>query len=453
MPPRPKDYKLYNEDCLLRIEKMRSHSVDTIITDPPYGLKFMGKDWDHGIPGVPFWEAMLRVVKPGAMLLAFGGTRTHHRLTCAIEDAGWEIRDCLMWLYGSGFPKSANISKNIDKAAGAEREVVGKHQAPCGNVNATVAHGGSYQEAPDITAPATDAAKTWEGYGTALKPAYEPIVLAMAPLDGTFANNAIQHGVAGLNIDGGRIKTTDKLQKLGGSFSFAGSGGANEIGKKIEFVDPGLGRWPANLILSHTESCRQVGVKKVKGSILTPEHKIKQVSGFNPASEGHKYHGYADADGLETIEAWECSEDCPVRMLDEQSGVSTSPGRVTRGGNRQQAFGMKRQESVTCPSDTGGASRFFYTAKAAKKERNLGLPEGLVNFHPTVKPLKLLEYLCRLTMTPKGGVVFDPFMGSGSTGIACARVGRRFIGCENDTEHGYFEIAQKRVQYAYEPPE
>ena len=165
--------------------------------------------------------------------------------------------------------------------------------------------------------------------------------------------------------------------------------------------------------------------------------------------------GYTDADGTETVEAWECSDNCPVRMLDEQSGVVRSAGEYARQATkpRQGIYFTGNQKAGFGYSDTGGASRFFYIAKAAKKERYLGRPEGETNGHPTVKPLKLMEYLCRLTMTPKGGVVFDPFMGSGTTGIACARVGCRFIGCENDVEHGYFEIARKRVEYAYKPPE
>lgn len=189
-------------------------SFDAVLCDPPYGLKFMGKAWDHGVPSADIWTAVHRTLKPGAHILAFGGTRTFHRLACAIEDAGFGVRDCLMWLYGSGFPKSANVSKQLGKINGA---------------------GG--------------ATKLWQGYGTALKPAWEPIVLAMKKCEGTFAANATKHGVAGINIEECRIATTDKLQSLEGSFSFRGSGGANETGKKIVMRDAGKGRWPANLIL------------------------------------------------------------------------------------------------------------------------------------------------------------------------------------------------------------
>lgn len=214
--------KLYTGDCLDIMPQLDADSIDTIITDPPYGLSFMGKDWDHGVPGVPFWKAALRVAKPGAIMLAFGGTRTFHRLTCAIEDAGWIIRDCVMWVYGSGFPKSANISKMIDKAAGAERVVVGNklslpgyHLSGHDAGGETFGHGLSSStpetraKSANITAPATPEAQTWHGYGTALKPAWEPIIVAMKPLDGSFANNALTHGVAGLWVDGGRIPTSE----------------------------------------------------------------------------------------------------------------------------------------------------------------------------------------------------------------------------------------------------
>jgi len=336
---------------------LEPNSVDTICTDPPYGLGFMSKEWDHGVPGVPFWEAALRVAKPGAMLLAFGGTRTHHRLMTAIEDAGWEIRDCLMWLYGSGFPKSMDISKAIDKAAGAKREVVGdnpnrKGRAPEGY------HAGwnrpwqsdENAAAMKLTAPASAAAQLWDGRGTALKPAWEPIVLAMKPLEGTFANNAITHGVAGLNINGSRT---------------------------LE------GRFPANLI----------------------------------------------HDG---------SDDVVSRFPDAPGQIATSLEDNSPQGNKVYGA-MKHGGPVHVPrkEDDKNASRFFYCSKASKSEK------GKDNNHTTVKPLKLMEYLCTLTKTPTGGVVLDPFMGSGTTGIACKNTGRDFIGIELDPD--YYQIAAKRL--------
>jgi site-specific DNA-methyltransferase (adenine-specific) len=210
---------VYCGDCLEVMADLEDNTIPTIITDPPYGLAFMGKDWDRGVPGVRYWKEALRVAKPGAMLLAFGGTRTHHRLMCAIEDAGWEIRDVLNWLYGSGFPKSHDISKAIDKAAGATREVVGPNRYAgrrtegSGPDNGDACYG-QYAIPGNETAPSTPLAQTWDGWGTALKPAWEPIIVAMAPLDGTFAQNAEKWGVAGLWIDGGRIPTDEDTGRL-----------------------------------------------------------------------------------------------------------------------------------------------------------------------------------------------------------------------------------------------
>jgi len=344
-------------DCLDVMRGMEPESVDTIITDPPYGLAFMGQQWDHGVPGVPFWTAALRVAKPGAMMLAFGGTRTHHRLMCAIEDAGWEIRDCMMWLYGSGFPKSHDISKAIGKAAGVE------------------------------TTPATDLARQWGGWGTALKPAWEPIVVAMKPLDGTFAQNAEKWGVAGLWIDGGRIGTDEDCARKRTLVSDTSA----PFGKGAEMGGNGrpAGRFPANVILD---------------------------------------------------------EDAGA-MLDEQSGECGAFAPVKRGhdGKSQGIYGdfaQKGDDGASFHNDSGGASRFFYCAKVSRAERTDG--GRIDNNHPTVKPVSLLRYLCRLTKTPTGGLVLDPFTGSGSTGIACIEEERDFIGIESNAD--YVEIARRRIE-------
>jgi len=317
---------------------------------------FMGKTWDGGdIAFRPeFWAEVLRVLKPGAMLLAFGGTRTFHRLTCAIEDAGFEIRDCLMWLYASGFPKSWNISKALDKASEAE------------------------------------AAKRWNGWGSSLKPAWEPVVLGMRPLDGTFAENAHRHGVGGLNIDGSRIglgkggrrdgeKTAEERYGDRGSTNFAPTPGPRGGDAK--------GRWPANLLLDEEAGA----------------------------------------------------------MLDKQTGVLTS-GRMPAGTIRQNRSGFTgRTPTLTTrdtPADSGGASRFFYCAKATKRDRTC---DGRVeNNHPTVKPRSLMEYLCRLVTPPGGGVILDPFMGSGSTAIGAVVTGNRFVGIELEPES--FETARRRIE-------
>jgi len=212
--------KLIHGDCLEEMPKLEENSIDTIITDPPYGLSFIGKNWDHGVPGVAFWEAALRVAKPGTMLFAFGGTRTVHRLAVAIEDAGWIIRDRMAWIYGSGFPKSHNISKAIDKAAGAEREQIPATGGLHSNRNLNDdgwSKIGTVSPMMDSQSPATPAAELWDGYGTALKPAHEPIILAMKPLDGTFAQNAQKWGVAGLWIDGGKVGTEERTYKGAGA--------------------------------------------------------------------------------------------------------------------------------------------------------------------------------------------------------------------------------------------
>lgn len=364
---------------------LSDNSIDTIITDPPYGLEFMGKGWDKGVPGIEFWKEFLAVTKPGGMLLAFGGTRTFHRMTVAIEDAGWEIRDCMMWLYGSGFPKSLDISNAIDKAKGAEREVIGKSLRHGGGINKVYGEGMGDGEVPSITAPATSLAREWSGWGTALKPAWEPIIVAMKPLDGTFAHNAETWGVAGINVDGGRIRADDGVPKFTRrkekSVAVYGDGinGTNRTGE----MDTTTGRWPANLILDE------------------------------------------EAAG----------------MLDGASGDSASNFRINRAAhadNGNTMFGIKRGNNA--PNDSGGASRFFYCAKASKSER------GNDNSHPTVKPLKLMEYLCTLTKTPTGGIVLDPFAGSGTTLLAAKNTGRQYVGIEQNEE--YIKIIEHRLGVA-----
>ena len=378
------DYEILAGDCLEVMAAMDAESVDSIVSDPPYGLSFMGKGWDHGVPGVEFWTEALRVAKPGAHLLAFGGTRTYHRLACAIEDAGWEIRDCVMWVYGSGFPKSHDVSKAIDKAAGAKREVLGEKITgrALGGSNWRDGDAGGQEMVP-ITAPATDAARQWSGWGTALKPAHEPVIVARKKLIGTVAQNVLTHGTGGLNIDGCRIPSGDALGRP--------YGGGNEIYGKYSMAkgtrtgDELAGRWPANFC--HDGSDEVVGLFPQTGASKQSE----RGKGIDGAT-------FKNVNG-------------------EMGGV--------RGHN-----------------DNGGsAARFFYTAKCSKKDRNEGL-EGVVNNHPCLKPTALMRYLCRL-VTPPGGIVLDPFMGSGSTGKAAMLEGFRFIGIEREAE--YVEIARARI--------
>lgn len=456
--------KLIHADCLDAMRAMEADSIDAVVTDPPYGLEFMGKGWDapwkHGFssPGyadaerlprpsftssrnpiclscgkrqrtwkdgpekcgcaAPKWDRKqsdemaafqawatewateaLRVAKPGAHLVAFGGTRTYHRLACAIEDAGWEVRDCLSWLYGQGFPKSLDVSKAIDKAAGAEREVVGRR-----DVTRDLARNGrrgdeAISPVPvrgatiDVTAPATDAARAWQGWGTALKPALEPIILARKPLVGTVAANVLKHGTGALNIDGCRIAGPPSV---GGSISGAtalGQGsGWNAHENRTTAIDRSMaaGRWPANVALDEEAAA----------------------------------------------------------MLDAQTGERKSSLSTGPRGKRPRGMGeVGERNGDPFPNgptygDSGGASRFFYTAKASRSERGEG------NTHPTVKPIALMRWLAKL-VCPPGGTILDPFAGIGTTLLAAQAEGFDAVGIEREAE--YVEIARKRIEGAGDP--
>ena len=453
--------KLYLGDCLEILPELEMDSIHAVVTDPPYGLGFMGKDWDHGVPGKNFWVEALRIAKPGAHLLAFGGTRTHHRLACAIEDAGWEIRDCIMWLYGQGFPKSLDVSK----AAGAEREVVGSHPyANRGTAQSkqAVNLSGSPEREQFISAPATDAAKQWAGWGTALKPAWEPVILARKPISETnVATNVLQHGTGALNIDGCRIAGTEPNPSIARRASAAKSGKAGmdlhsalnkrsgiapfkkDLSSYIEgHTGEVLGRWPANVILSHHPECVLRGTKRVKAS----------TNGGSCSKPGtHIYGGgyrgdvpafdYADADGLETVEDWECHPDCPVGMFPSPHGAGiATDGKTCRGKNvgyRKEPGAFQYGGDAPRFGDSGSAARFFYCAKASRRERGEG------NAHSTVKPIALIRYLVRL-VTPPGGIVLDPFLGSGTTVMACEREGFSCIGVEKDATS--LGISVKRIE-------
>jgi site-specific DNA-methyltransferase (adenine-specific) len=417
---------VYHGSNLDILPTLPDNSVDSIVTDPPYELGFMGKSWDSsGIAySVELWTECMRVLKPGGHLLAFGGSRTWHRLAVAIEDAGFEMRDSIAWLYGSGFPKSLDVSKAIDKAAGAEREIVGFNDAV--NIyDDAHAHRQpdveqSYSKSP-ITAPATAEAEKWQGWGTALKPAFEPVVVARKPLGGkTVAANVLAYGTGGLNIDASRIGRQE------GDNSSAGNRTATFGTQETKSGGDGSGgweqnsggRWPANIIL----------------------------------------------------------DPYTAKLLDEQSGVSKSPKTYKAEGYKDSSmFGIGGVNHDKEFGDTGGASRFFYVAKASKRDRNEGLEElpavrasamgydiGLgeagegmfkdrnpqkQNFHPTVKPTTLMEYLIKL-VTPEGGTVLDPFTGSGSTGKAALLNGYQFIGIELTEE--YLPIIEGRLKWANE---
>jgi len=360
---------------------MPENSVDAVVTDPPYELAFMGRSWDQA--GVAFdpatWAEALRVLKPGGHLLAFGGTRTYHRMTCAIEDAGFEVRDCLAWMYGSGFPKSLDVSKAIDRAAGAKREVVAERPASKASVAWREREGRSDRLTPaPITAPATDDAQRWQGWGTALKPAFEPIVLARKPLTGTVAQNVLAHGTGALNVDGSRIGTADGH----GGGAKASGGFVSGYERGDGFSASAVGRWPANVVL----------------------------------------------------------DEAAAAMLDQASGERTSgkvkPHHRSHGKADDLRYGKFRGDiPLVGYGDTGGASRFFYTAKADAEDR------GPENHHPTVKPVSLMAWLVKL-VTPPGGVVLDPFAGSGSTLIAARHHGFQAIGIEREAE--YVAIIERR---------
>jgi site-specific DNA-methyltransferase (adenine-specific) len=411
---------LLKGDCRHQLATLPDNSVHAIITDPPYELGFMGKTWDStGIAyNLEVWQQCLRVLKPGGHLLAFGGSRTYHRLACAIEDAGFEIRDQIMWVYGSGFPKSLDVSKAIDKSAGAKREVVGEREVWGRGVERFTDIGedipveGNAKVA--ITAPATDAAKQWDGWGTALKPAHEPIVLARKPLDGTVANNVLTHGVGALNIDGCRVEGAKGNGYWGGKTAKRGYDGGWDSNAKPNTEPHSAGRWPANFIHDGSDEVLQ----------LFPDSK----GGAYPAKRG------------------------------QAVATSFASGQETEGGYR--AMG-----------DSGSAARFFYCAKASRTERNTGLdhlqpqrhsdrpsddlPGGdnprnrtntpQTNFHPTVKPLALIHYLIKL-VTPPGGTILDPFLGSGTTAVAATQLGHPWIGCELTPD--YWPIIEARVNHA-----
>ena len=420
--------RIITGDCLAVMPTMGENSVDAIICDPPYGLSFMGKNWDHGVPGIPYWTETLRVAKPGAYLLAFGGTRTFHRLMCAIEDAGWEIRDTIMWVYGSGFPKSLNVGKAVDKLQGNERAVVSHYVAPDGQWRDCNNHKPNEEIRNPEThygyktsgfRPIDKGDSAWEGWGTALKPAWEPIVVARKPVEGTVAENVLKYGTGGINIDGCRVEVAENDRHeygVSGDENPKYSPAYGEYGR-VEYLQHKQGRFPANLIHDGSDEVMAVFPK-----------------------------------------------------------TQPSKGGYIRKTGEKQFLGLMGDGSINPPDglcDSGSAARFFYRAKASKQDRDEGCegielrqqdegrkegnPGGdnprkrgvhkVKNNHPTVKPTALMRYLCRLVTQP-GGIILDPFCGSGSTGKAAILEGFRFIGIEKESE--YVEIAEKRIKHAVE---
>jgi len=445
--------RLFCGDMLQILPTFSENTFDSVVCDPPYGLTaskkdgdgggFMGQKWDSRVPGPEFWDAILRVAKPGAHLIAFGGTRTFHRLMVAIEDAGWEIRDCLMWVYGSGFPKSMDVSKAIDKHNGDSREVVGSRdkRGAFGGVAFAQDEWTLNQSNQPLSLPissgGSEISRQFDGWGTALKPAWEPIILARKPLIGTVAENVITFGTGGINIDGCRVggePSPSVLMRQSGKAPSSckpgeyGSTIQNRINPDVwcqPKIGEQLGRFPANLIHDGSDEV---------------------LSRFPEAGGGYGKRGGG------TSGDWNPTD------------RSISRGQTIRGGGELIGFG-----------DSGSAARFFYCAKASRQDRDEGLDhlekvvisiteghgrgdvntskggDGIrennarANTHPTVKPTELMRYLCRL-VTPKNGFILDPFMGSGSTGKAANLEGFRFCGV--DLDENFVNISRGRIEWA-----
>ena len=504
------NYQLHHGDCLEVLKTMADNSVDSIVTDPPYGLSFMGKKWDYDVPSEDVWRECLRVLKPGGHLLAFAGTRTQHRMAVRIEDAGFEIRDMIAWVYGSGFPKSLDVSKALDKVNGesgrlhkftaymrttgltakqindttgtfmgshyltdksqpaiptcalwsklrplcgevpawvdelvqrieAEREVVGVKTMTDTSVArpAIACSAQGLESAPrrdvDITAPATKAARQWQGWGTALKPALEPITVARKPLIGTVAENVLEHGTGAINVDGCRVECKDKAKFPAGTISdteavFGGGAGRYASRARTDDGSPN-GRWPANLI--HDGSDEVVGLFPVTGaSKATPRNNgdFKSVAkgrDLPHVTYGHDDNGGSAARFFYCAKASKKDRDEGCEHLPEhQEGLQLPRGKCPDCGTWKNAG----EEQCKC----GG-----------KWEMTSNPPPKARNNHPTVKPTALMRYLCRL-VTPPEGIVLDPFMGSGSTGKAAVMEGFQFIGIEREAE--YLQIAKARIE-------
>jgi site-specific DNA-methyltransferase (adenine-specific) len=445
--------KIICGDVLGVLKEFPDNSIDTVITDPPYGLSnhpeklirevtlkwlsgeedytpktkgFMGKSWDAFVPPPALWKEVYRVMKPGGTILCFAGSRTQDLMAISLRLAGFEIKDTIMWLYGQGFPKSTDISKQIDKKFGKQIENNAeftefskqtdttkhiKRFLKCKLCNKLLYGQDCCSCKWRKYRGQTPEAKQWEGYGTALKPSYEPIILAIKPNDGSYAENALKWGVAGLNIDGGRIETKEILNAEYGQPSGSGCYNWNKVKKKVEKVGRvnTKGRFPANTILSC--ECDEV----IEGKHTNPE--------------------------------------CPCYMLDKQSGIRKSGYMSPLLHKRNKTKGKYQSPNgiygiynntilLETYGDKGGASRFFYCAKASKSERNMG---GVVNKHPTVKSLALLEYLVKLTSMPNPDQIYlDPFLGSGTTAMACEKLNKNWIGIEKEEE--YCQLAQKRIE-------
>ena len=436
-----KELRLLNGDCIDKLKELDNNSIDSIVTDPPYGLSFMGKKWDYDVPSVEIWQECLRVLKPGGHLLAFAGSRTYHRMAVRIEDAGFDIRDQIMWIYGSGFPKSHNIALAIDKQSGKTG-----HRGKAINVGGKGDRDDiqtSVSKANGTLQPAYKSDNDWNGWETALKPAHEPIVMARKPIEGTVAENTLQYGVGGLNIDATRVGHTEEIKvskaQTGGNKVF-GQGG-----RKTDTTDlKPEGRWPANVILDEEAGSildEQSGNKKSAKRGSKYNKPTEHTNTYTPvASDYRDDNTYGDEGGASRFFY------CPkASKKDRDSGMPEKVGVFIQRPRREDGSVIYKE---TNPDEWAeamkGKPRSEKTAKAAAEELLQDDKTATRNVHPTVKPTELMKYLIRL-VTPKDGIVLDPFMGSGSTGKAAMQEGMWFVGIEREKE--YFEIAKQRIEY------
>ena len=407
---------LYNGDCLKLLKLLPDNSIDNMVTDPPYGINFMGKKWDYDVPSVDVWKECLRVLKPGAHILVFAGTRTQHKMATNIENAGFILKDTIMWLYGSGFPAgNKDISKDIDKVKGKKRKIIGKRKHPTlkdsskiNRQNSTQYHASNpTKDEWELTAPVTKEAKLWEGWGTQLKPAYEPIILAMKPNEGTFANNALKYGVAGINIDGCRVGDEKRTYTGSGAQpnkinnhgkGDTGIGYADGSGKdKLYNV---TGRWPSNIILDE------------EAGLLLDQQVGENKSCFFYCAKPSKKEKNLGCEGLEKIIGHNKFDKC------KKCGKY-----IFQNPTRKSA--CKCKNPIRQPNKIKG------------------------NFHPTVKPLKLIEYLCALVKTPAGGISLDPYAGSGTTGVAWKNIKIQWILIEQEKD--FCNISAERIKHTKIP--
>jgi site-specific DNA-methyltransferase (adenine-specific) len=425
--------KIFNENCLDTMARLPDNSIDAITTDPPYGINFMNVSFDKAVPTTDIWQECLRVLKPGAHMLVACGTRTYHKMATNIEDAGFEIRDIIIWAYGSGMPKSLNISKALDQELKCERKVTGKKLNSLGR---TPGGGTGWAEgittgAPrskhvfNVTTPSSDEAKQYDGWGTNLTPSVELWCLARKPIsESTIAKNVLKWGTAGINIDGTRISTEDSLNGGGYSENFGGSTFQHQK-SKTEFNQP-TGRWPKNLIISDDPEVRD----------LFPETGKSKASGYNFDSSNNDNVTHITK-SIKSGKHYDGEGSAARFFKSVMTENDTSRDNCVQFSKEKHQFNYGEENNTS-------ASRFFYCAKSSKSEKNAGMAEGTKNVHPTVKPLALMKYLVRL-ITPPNGVVYDPFSGSGTTLVAAINEGFNWIGSELSQE--YCEIARQRISH------